>query len=172
MGWCWKSVHFCLVCWHPFLSCVGYCSSAVELKRNLNTILQTPSFIFWPLENSDTRWTQHLLLFSLWDGLRRSTWHANTSSISWHGPGLLHFTLTSSNTFFPCAFLRFSESLVDEKQGTNVQMPPACFGHDRSDGMERNQHEGIFKSSARFFHVRSHSSCTSLILNDKCILHL
>lgn len=71
MGWCWKSVCFYLVCWHPFLSCPCYCSSAVELKRNLSTKLQTPPLIFWPLENRDTRWTQHLLVFNLWAGFCR-----------------------------------------------------------------------------------------------------
>lgn len=170
MGWCWKSVHFYLVFWHPFLSCVCDWSSAVELKWKLNSKLPTPLFIFWPLEKSDTRWTQHLLVFNLWAWLCRSTWHTNTSSMSWHDPGLLHFTLTSSNTLFSCAFLWLSESLVDEKQGTNVQMLPACFGHDRSGGMERHQHEGIFKSPAKVFHVLSHTFLY-VILKDKCILY-
>lgn len=50
-----------------------------------------------------------------------------------------------------------SESLVDEKQGTNAQMSPACFGHHQSDGMEGYQYEGIFKSPAKVFHVLSHT---------------
>lgn len=155
MGWCWKSVRLYLVCWHPFLSCPCYCSSAVELKRNLYAKLQTPPLIFWPLENRDTRWTQHLLVFNLWAGFCRSTLHTNTSSISWHDPGLLHFTLTSSNTSFSCVFLRLTESLVDEKPGANVQMSPACFSRDGSGGMERHQHEVIFKIPAKVFHVLS-----------------
>lgn len=174
MGWCWKSVYFNLVCWHPFLSCVCYCSSAVELKRNLNAKLQTPPFIFWPLENSDTRWTQHLLVFSLWAGHCRSTWHTNTSSsISWHDPGLLHFTLTSSNTFFSCPFLRLSESLVDEKQGTNAQMSPACFGHDLMVWKDINMKGS--SSPAKVFHVLSHTFFVCLLywkMNASCILHL
>lgn len=152
MGWCWKSVCFYLVCWHPFLSCPCYCSSAVELKRNLYTKLQAPPLIFCSLENRDTRWTQHLLVFNLWAGL-----HTNTSSISWHDPGLLDFTLTSSNMFFSCVFLRLTESLVDEKRGTNVQMSPACFSRDRSGGVERHQHEVIFNIPAKVFHVLSHT---------------
>lgn len=154
MGWCWKSVCFYLVCWHPSLSCPCYCSSAVELTRNLNTKSQTPPLIFWSLENRDTRWTQHLLVFNLWAGLCRSTWHTNTSSISWHDPGLLHFTLTSSNTFFSCVFLRLTESLVDEKRATNI----ACLFPSWSIWWYgRHQHEGIFKILAKVFHVLSHT---------------
>lgn len=155
MGWCWKSVHFYLVCWYPFLSFVSYCSSTVELKRNLNTKLQTPPFIFWPLENSDTRWTQHLLVFSLGAGLCRSTWHTSTYFSSTRGTTLASCTLHSQVPTHSCAFLRLSESLVDEKQGTNVQMSPACFGHDQSDDMERHQCEGILKSPAMVFHVHT-----------------
>lgn len=169
MGWCWKSVHFYLVCWHPFLSCVCYCSSAVELKRNLNSKLQTPPFIFWPLENSDTRWTQRLLVFNLWAWLCRSTWHTNTSSC--HGTTLASCTLHSQvPTHSSLVPFWDSESLVDEKQGTNVQMLPACFGHDRADGMEKTNMKGsskVLRRSSMSCHIlfcmsywKINASCT------------